>query len=68
MAAIPELPDARARRLLDILEPHLLRLLKDAPAFGSVSLSAYLRDGDVGRIEYSASVSRNIAPHAERGR
>jgi hypothetical protein len=67
MAALPESPDAKARRLLSILEPHLMRLLKDAPPFGSIALSAYLRDSDIGRIEVSASVSRNIAPHAERG-
>jgi hypothetical protein len=67
MAALPESPDAKAKRLLGILEPHLLRLLKDAPAFGSVTISAFLRDDDIGRIELGASVSRNIAPRADRG-
>jgi len=62
-----ESPDAKASRLLAILEPHLRRLLRDAPEFGSVRIEAFLRDSDIGRVEVGASVSRTIAPRTDRG-
>jgi hypothetical protein len=61
-----ESPDAKADRLLSILEPHLRRLLRDAPNYGSIRIEGFLRDGDLGRVEVGASISRSIAPRAER--
>jgi hypothetical protein len=58
--------DARAARLLEILRPYLLQLLRDAPEHGEVSLSAVLHDGDIGRVRLGAEVSRNVAPRAAR--
>lgn len=63
-----ETPDAKADRLLRVIEPHLRRLLRDAPDFGSVKLEAFIRDADIGRVEIGASISRQIAPRADRGR
>jgi hypothetical protein len=62
-----ESPDAKASRLMAILEPHLRRLLRDAPEFGSVRVEAWMRDSDIGRVEVGTSVSRIIAPRADRG-
>ncbi len=58
--------DAKAARLLEILRPHLLQLLRDAPDYGEVSLAATLHDGDIGRIRLGAEVSRRVTPEAGR--
>jgi len=63
-----ETPGVREDRLFRIAEPHLRKLLRDAPAFGSVRLELVFADDDIGRIVYTAEVSRKLAPHADRGR
>jgi hypothetical protein len=60
--------DAKASRLLEVLRPYLLQLLRDAPDFGEVSLAATLHDGDIGRVRLGAEVARVVAPRAERRR
>jgi hypothetical protein len=63
-----ETPGAREDRLFKIAEPHLRKLLHDAPSFGSIRLELILTDDDIGRVVYAAEVSRKIAPHTDRGR
>ena len=61
-----ETPGAREERLFRIAEPHLRKLLRDSPAFGSVRLELVLAEDDIGRIVYGAEVSRKLAPRAGR--
>lgn len=59
-----ETPGAREDRLFKIAEPHLRKLLRDSPAFGSIKLELILAEDDIARIVYGAEVSRKIAPKA----
>jgi hypothetical protein len=59
--------DAKAARLLEILKPYLFQLLRDAPDFGEVSITAVIHDGDIGRVKLGAEVARAVAPRADRG-
>jgi hypothetical protein len=61
-----ETPGAREDRLFKIAEPHLRKLLRDSPAFGSVKLELIFTDDDIGRVVYSAEVSRKLAPRTAR--
>ena len=61
-----EKPDAKATRLLETLTPYLRQLLRDAPEFGEISISAILHDGDIGRVRLGAEVSRTVAPRVNR--
>ena len=62
-----ETPGAREERLFRIAEPHLRKLLRDSPAFGSIKLEFVLAEDDIGRVVYGAEVSRKITPRANRG-
>lgn len=61
--ATVETPDAREERLFKVAEPHLRKLLHDAPLYGSIKLELVLAENDIARIVYGAEVSRKIAPH-----
>lgn len=63
-----ETPGAREERLFHVAEPHLRKLLRDAPAFGSVKLEIRLSEDEPIRVIYGAEVSRHVAPRADRGR
>lgn len=58
--------DAKAARLMEVLKPHLLQLLRDAPEYGEISLAATIHDGDIGRIRLGAEISRAVAPRGGR--
>lgn len=60
--------DAKVAHLEAVLLPYLRQLLRDAPEFGEISLTAVLHGGDVGRVRLGAEVSRQVAPRADRGR
>jgi hypothetical protein len=61
--ASAETPGAREERLFKVSEPHLRKLLHDAPPFGSIKLELVLAEDDIARIVYGAEVSRKLAPH-----
>ena len=52
--------EGKAERLLETLRPYLLQLLRDAPDYGEISISASLHDGQIGRVRLGAAVSRTI--------
>jgi hypothetical protein len=64
--AAPVSTDAKTERLLNVLLPYLRQLLRDAPDFGEISLSATLHDGDFGRVKLGAEVSRVVAARVTR--
>jgi hypothetical protein len=59
--------DAKADRLLEIIKPYLLQLLRDAPDFGEITLGANIHDGDIGQVSLSAKILRKVAPRVDRG-
>jgi hypothetical protein len=61
------LQEVKVERLLETLLPHLRLLLRDAPDFGEISISATLHEGNIGRVRLGAEVSRVIVPQADRG-
>ena len=65
--AAPVPTDAKTERLLNVLMPYLRQLLRDAPDFGEISISARLHDGDIGQVKLGAEVSRVVAPRNGRG-
>jgi hypothetical protein len=67
MAGSTASAEAKVRRLLSALLPHLTTLLENAPDFGSIAIEAFIADCEVGRIEVRTSISRKIPPRADRG-
>jgi hypothetical protein len=58
--------DAKTARLLEVIRPYLVQLLRNAPDYGEISLAATLHDGDIGRVRLGAEVSRAVTPRADR--
>ena len=58
--------DAKVARLEAVLLPYLRQLLRDAPDYGEISISATIHDGDIGRVRLGAEVSRAVAPRNTR--
>ena len=58
--------DAKTERLYNVLKPYLLQLLRDAPAYGEISLKAVMHDNDIGRVSLGAEVTRNVVDRSSR--
>jgi hypothetical protein len=65
MAAAGTPAAMKARRLLDEIEPDLLRLLENAPPFGSAGISLTFHDSQITSIDLTASVKRRLQGGAE---
>lgn len=50
----------KARRYLDEIEPELLRLLENAPAYGSASIGLTFHDSNITSFDLMASVKRRL--------
>jgi hypothetical protein len=50
----------KARRYLDEIELELLRLLENAPAFGSASIGMTFHNSEITSIDLAASVKRHL--------
>ena len=48
----------RAAELFETAKPYLLDLLKSAPAFGTAGITLIFHEGQVTRVDVSASVQR----------
>ncbi len=48
----------RAELLLEEIKPELLRILENAPPFGSCGLDVVFHEGDISRIVVRAEISR----------
>jgi len=64
--AATENADARTARLEKAIRPYLLQLLRDAPEYGSISISCALHSGEVGRVSLGAEITKQIAPRSDR--
>jgi hypothetical protein len=53
--------------VFESLRPELLKAFRDIPAFGEIGFRVFFQEGEPVRIEYSAALSRRLAPKAERG-
>jgi hypothetical protein len=51
---------ARARQLLEEIQPELLRILENAPIFGSAGISLTFYEGQITSIDLSATVKRRL--------
>ncbi len=60
MAAAGTPAATKARRYLDEIEPDLLRLLENAPPFGSASIALTFHDSEITSIDLAASVKRRL--------
>ncbi|SLM18282.1 hypothetical protein SPIRO4BDMA_40854 [uncultured spirochete] len=58
--------NTRAAELLEVAKPYLLKLFENAPAYGTEGIACVFHDGEITRIDVSASVQRKVAPHAAR--
>jgi hypothetical protein len=58
----------RAAELLEVAKPSLLKLFENAPLYGSVGIVCVLHEGEITRIDLSASVQRKMVPNALRVR
>jgi hypothetical protein len=52
----------RAELLLRSVEPELLRLLKNAPEYGSCGIDLVFHDSEIVRIGVKAEVTRKVKP------
>jgi hypothetical protein len=53
--------------VLDALRPELEKAFRDIPPFGEIGFRVFFAEGEPVRVEYSAALSRRMAPKAERG-
>jgi hypothetical protein len=56
----------KARRYLEDITPDLLRLLENAPAFGSAGFDLTFHENEITSIDLRASVKRRLAPKNQR--
>jgi hypothetical protein len=56
----PGTPGARALELLAEITPDILRLLGNAPAFGSASIGMTFHDGEITSLDLGATVKRRL--------
>lgn len=63
MAALPN----NGAAVFESLRPELLKAFRDIPAFGEIGFRVFFQEGEPVRVEYSAALSRRLAPKAERG-
>jgi len=52
----------RARQLLDEIQPDLLRLLENAPPFGSAGIELTFRNFQITSIDLKATVKKRVNP------
>lgn len=52
--------NTRAAELLETASPYLLDLLKNAPIFGSAGIVLIFHDGQISRVDVSATVQRRL--------
>lgn len=57
----------RAAELLEVAKPYLLKLFENAPAFGSAGIVCVFHEGEISRIDISASVQRKVTARQGRG-
>lgn len=57
-----------AEALLEQLRPDILKAFSTIPAFGSIGFIAHFVAGEPVRVEWSGSIQRKLASHADRGR
>jgi len=53
--------------MFDRLRPEIEKAFRDCPAWGTVGFTVHFVDSEPSRIEYAASVARQIRPRADRG-
>jgi hypothetical protein len=53
--------------IFESLRPELEKAFRDIPPFGELGFKVYFSEGVPVRIEYSAGLSRRLAPKSERG-
>jgi hypothetical protein len=52
--------------MLEKLHDELEKAFRDIPPFGEIGFRVFFRDGEPVRIEYSAALSKQLKPRAER--
>ena len=59
-------PTAKAAALLEDIRPELMRLLENAPLFGTAGLTLTLRDGKITSVDVAVSVKRRVNEDGSR--
>jgi hypothetical protein len=54
--------EGRAALLLKSVEPELLRLLKNAPEYGSCGIDIFFHDSEIVRISVKDEIVRKVKP------
>jgi hypothetical protein len=57
-----DLREDRAALLLKSVESELLKLLKNAPEYGSCGIDIFFHDSEIVRVAVKAEVSRKLSP------
>jgi hypothetical protein len=52
--------------MIEKLRPELEKAFKDIPPFGEIGFRVYFNESEPVRIEYSAALSRKLAPKCAR--
>jgi hypothetical protein len=59
--------EEKIERHLVVLRSYIRQLLRDAPDFGEISISATLHEGNIVRIRLGAEVLRVVVPRVDLG-
>jgi hypothetical protein len=59
--------EEKIERHLVVLRSYIRQLLRDAPDFGEISISATLHESNIVRIRLGAEVSRVVVPRVDLG-
>jgi hypothetical protein len=60
MGTRDQTPEDRAAALLESVKPDLLKLLSNAPDWGSVGLDLFIHNGEIIRISLKAEITRKL--------
>jgi len=53
--------------IINRLRPELEKAFRDIPPYGEIGFKVFFTDSEPVRIEFSAGLSRKLAPRADRG-